>query len=46
MHGYGTFTWPNGRIFKGNYVEDVKTGYGEFAWPDGREYKGNWANGV
>jgi len=45
MHGYGVFTWEDGRVFSGNYVMDKKEGYGVFVWPDGKEYKGGWKNG-
>jgi len=40
MNGEGKFSWPDGRRFKGNYLNDAKDGYGEQTWPDGRSYKG------
>ena len=46
MHGFGTFKWPDGRIYRGNYALDAKEGHGVFEWPDGRRYEGNWHNGV
>ena len=33
MHGFGTFTLPDGKYYKGNYENDKKKGYGEFFWP-------------
>jgi len=36
MHGRGVFTWPDGRKYEGEYVEDKKEGQGVFYWPDGR----------
>ena len=30
MHGFGTFTWPNGRKYIGDYVKDIKEGFGVF----------------
>ena len=45
MDGYGEFIWPDGKKYKGNYIEDKKEGYGEFFWPDGRIYRGNWLEG-
>ena len=45
MHGNGTFEWPDGRKYVGDYYEDKKRGYGEFTWPDGRCYRGEWLNG-
>ena len=45
MKGYGVFIWPNGRKYKGEYVDDKKEGYGTYYWPDGRIYEGMWKNG-
>ena len=45
MDGEGTFTWPDGRKYVGQYKNDKKEGYGEFEWSDGKKYKGNWLNG-
>ena len=28
MEGYGTFTWPDGRLYVGEYVDDMKQGEG------------------
>ena len=46
MHGKGTSTWPNGRKYIGEYVDNKKSGYGEYFWPDGRCYRGEWLNGL
>ena len=45
MEGQGEFSWPDGRIYNGEYKNDKKDGYGEFEWHDGRKYKGYWKNG-
>lgn len=45
MHGYGEFKWPDGRVYKGSYKDDLKDGHGLFEWPDGRKYLGNWEKG-
>lgn len=45
MHGKGIYTWPNGKRYVGDYVNDKKEGKGVFTWPDGREYDGEWKNG-
>ena len=42
MDGYGIFSWTDGRIYKGEYLDDKKHGYGKFYWPDGKKYKGTW----
>lgn len=45
MEGSGVFTWPDGRRYEGDYVDDKKEGQGSFYWPDGRKYEGGWKNG-
>ena len=45
MEGSGVFTWPDGRKYDGEYVDDKKEGNGIFFWPDGRKYEGGWKNG-
>jgi len=30
MHGKGYFTWPDGKNYVGDYLDDKKHGYGEF----------------
>ncbi len=45
MEGYGIFTWPDGRRYEGQYIDDKKEGHGNFYWPDGRKYEGGWKNG-
>jgi len=42
MHGRGSFRWPDGRHYEGQYVDDKKEGQGVFEWPDGRKYLGLW----
>jgi hypothetical protein len=32
MDGEGKFTWPDGRIYEGEYKDDKKEGYGTFEW--------------
>lgn len=39
MNGKGVFTWPDGRMYIGEYKDDKKQGRGEFIWPDKRRYK-------
>ena len=45
MHGFGVYTWADGRLYEGHYVDDKKEGHGVFVWPDGRKYDGAWMNG-
>jgi hypothetical protein len=46
MEGLGIFTWPDGRKYDGEYVNDLKEGYGIFDWPSGKRYEGYWSKGV
>lgn len=43
MEGHGTFTWTDGRLYVGEYKNDVKHGMGTFTWADGRTYVGEWS---
>ena len=45
MMGHGVFIWPDGRKYKGAYIDDKKEGYGVYYWPDGRIYEGMWKDG-
>ena len=45
MHGFGIFTFADGRVYRGEYVRDKKEGPGVFEWPDGREFEGTWQDG-
>lgn len=40
--GYGVFTWADGRVYKGKYVNDLREGFGEMVESNGRVYRGNW----
>jgi hypothetical protein len=39
-------TWPDGREYFGQYVDNLKEGEGLFHWPDGRMYDGQWRKGL
>ena len=45
MHGKGLFTWPDGKMYNGEFIENIKQGYAEFKWSDGKIYKGSWKDG-
>ncbi len=32
MHGKGTYTWKDGRYYKGDYFNDKKHGKGIYKW--------------
>ena len=42
LHGYGVYTWPDGRKYEGEYQNDQKHGKGIYTWPDGKKYDGGW----
>ena len=42
VHGKGVFTYENGDIFKGEFVNGKREGYGECSWSDGSFYFGYW----
>jgi hypothetical protein len=44
MHGVGTFTWPDGKKYIGEYVMDKKHGNGKYYWNDQKYYEGFWFN--
>lgn len=40
MEGYGEMFYSNGRVYKGQFENDVKCGEGEMRYPDGKVYRG------
>ncbi len=36
----------DGRVYEGEFAQDLKHGLGTMSWPDGYRYKGPWARGV
>lgn len=45
IHGNGIYTWPDGKLYNGEYSQDQKQGFGIYKWPDGKQYEGNWLAG-
>lgn len=43
--GYGTFTWPDGRKYEGQWENDKMHGFGTFVWISGSKYSGNYVEG-
>ena len=41
---FGTYTWKNGDVYKGRFVEDKRTGLGTMIYKDKGTYKGQWLN--
>ena len=44
MNGKGKFNWPDGKIYEGDFVNDIKEGTGTLFLPNGKIYKNQWKN--
>ena len=42
MHGKGTYTYANGNLYEGDFVEDKVHGKGTFTYANGNVYEGDW----
>ena len=40
MHGRGTYVFPNGNKYEGEFRNDVKEGYGVLVYVNGEKYEG------
>eukprot|EP01117_Protostelium_nocturnum_P010304 TRINITY_DN3700_c4_g1_i1.p1 TRINITY_DN3700_c4_g1~~TRINITY_DN3700_c4_g1_i1.p1 ORF type:complete len:371 (-),score=103.09 TRINITY_DN3700_c4_g1_i1:154-1266(-) len=38
----GSYRWPNGRSYRGEWKGLLRSGKGYYQWPDGRSYDGEW----
>ncbi len=38
-HGIGTYNFPNGNTYTGNWIKGNITGHGIFIWSDGDRYE-------
>lgn len=45
-HGYGVFTWSDGRMYKGGWRDGKQHGEGIFVTENGEEKKGEWREGT
>jgi len=41
----GKFTWYNGDVYEGQWVDDVKSGKGKLIWNNGNSFDGVWVSG-
>ncbi len=41
-HGVGVYTYADGRVYKGEFVENEQWGEGVMTWPDGRSFRGHF----
>ena len=44
-HGYGVYTWTDGRKYEGQWANGRQHGKGRFLNPDGITREGEWDNG-
>lgn len=44
-HGTGTFRYPDGAIYEGEWHQNLREGYGTYTYPNGDSYKGSWHKG-
>ena len=44
-HGYGEFSWTDGRMYKGGWKDGKQHGEGVEITKDGEEKKGEWIDG-
>lgn len=44
-HGKGTFYWPSGQKYVGEWKDDEQSGQGTMSWADGNKYVGEWKDG-
>lgn len=42
--GLGTYWWPTGASYKGEWADGSMHGVGHFESPDGTRYQGGWAH--
>lgn len=45
LNGYHEKTYSDGRVYKGNFKNDLFDGYGELKYANGTIYKGGFKNG-
>ncbi len=46
INGKGTFIWPNGDKYNGNWKNQKPHGLGTFKWVNGTKYIGDWEFGI
>lgn len=45
-HGRGTYRWPTGGTYSGDWLDGRMHGVGRFDAPDGSNYEGSWVDDV
>lgn len=44
INGYGTYEFPGGAVYEGDFVNNKMNGKGVMKYADGAKYLGNWTN--
>ncbi|XP_047153536.1 phosphatidylinositol 4-phosphate 5-kinase 7-like isoform X2 [Vigna umbellata] len=44
-HGKGNYTWSDGTVYEGDWVDGKMTGKGVITWPRGAKYEGEFSGG-
>ena len=45
MNGYGKYTYADGKIYEGEYINGIKHGRGKLIYPTNKIYEGTFING-
>ena len=45
-NGVRVYTWPNGDVYDGEFVDDVRSGSGVYTWANGEKYEGEFKNNL
>jgi hypothetical protein len=45
MSGKGKYTYPDGRKYEGEWLQEERSGQGTLTFPDGSKYEGQWLDG-
>jgi len=45
LHGQGKYSYANGDVYRGEFLNDLPHGHGVYVLANGNVYSGNWENG-
>jgi hypothetical protein len=44
--GKGKYTWLDGVMYEGDFVDDIRSGKGKYTWASGNVYEGDFVDGI